>query len=149
VDPFISTTLAFAFGFPALLIFVLSRVSGWKELAARYPRTGRAPKPVKLLGYGSMRRWIGYNGALMIAADDEGLYVTPWIFLSWCHRPVLIPWAEIVEARARLTFWTPYYALSLRGLPKTDFALHRRTFEAARPFFARAGVPVVEFPKRP
>lgn len=135
----------FALGFPAFLIFSISRLSGWDKLAARYPLAGAAPKALTIFGYGTLRRWIGYNGGLIIAADEMGLYVSTWpVFLSWCHRPVFIPWKAVAGVHARKTLLTLYYRLELRESPEIDFALRAGDFSLVRVFLEKAGVPVVE-----
>lgn len=139
--------LLFAFAFPVGLIFTISRLSGWNRLAERFPRTGQAPKPLTIFGYAVFRRWVGYNGGLIVAADDAGLYLSAWPVVFAFHKPVFVPWREIASATARRVFWRTYYALELPGAPGVELALAKRAFDLVRPWFAKAGVPVVELPK--
>lgn len=133
---------------PALLlaptiIFVLSRVDGWHTLARRYPRAGPRPPARVRLGYGVFRGWIGYNGGLVIAVDHRGLCLSAMpVILSWCHPPVFIPWAEIVEIRrARSLRVFPTYRIHTRQAHDVDVALRPGTFDRIRDDVRRAGVP--------
>ncbi len=65
------TTLALPFA----VIFLLSRLSGWSELADRFPARGPMPRPRHWFGHAVLRGWIGYNGALIVASDEEGLHL--------------------------------------------------------------------------
>jgi hypothetical protein len=137
--------LLFGFGFPALTMFSISRLSGWPRLAARYPATGPRPKPLTVFGYGTMRGWIGYNGGLVLAADENGLHLGTWpVLMGWCHRPVFIPWSQIADLRARRRWWRVYYRLDLKGAPDVDLALSAGDVGLLRPWLEKAGITVVE-----
>ena len=128
-------------------MFTISRLGGWKELAARYPRNAPAPKALTIFGFGAFRGWIGYNGGLILSANDAGLHIATWpVLLSWCHAPVFIPWSQIVDARAGRMWWKTYYRLGLKGAPEIDFALSEGDLRLVRPWFIKAGVPVVDLP---
>ena len=133
-------------GFPIGLMFAISRISGWHDLALRYPLTGAAPKPLTVVGYGIMRNWVGYNGGLVLSADAAGLYVSTWAIFAWCHKPIFLPWTQIVSATARRCYRRVYYVLALRGAPDAGFAVREDAFQLARPFLAEARVPVVDVP---
>lgn len=137
--------LLFSAGFPVLVMFAVSRLSGWPRLAARYPGTGARPKALTVFGYGTMRKIVGYNGGLILAADDAGLHLSTWpILMSWCHRPVFIPWSQIADLRARRRWWRVYYRLDLKGAPDVDLALSAGDVGLLRPWLEKAGIPVVE-----
>ncbi len=125
------------------LIFVFSRVDGWRTLAVRYPLAGPRPPACVRLGYGVFRGWIGYNGGLVISVDHRGLYLaTMPVILSWCHPPVFIPWPEIAEIRrSRALGVFPTYRIHTRRAPEVDFALRTGTFARIRDDVRRAGVP--------
>lgn len=131
--------------FPVATIFAISRASGWPRLAARYPEAHARPKALTVFGYGTMNRWIGYNGGLILAADDAGLHVATWpVLLAWCHRPVFVPWTQIADLRAHKRLWKTYYRLDLKSAPDVDFALSAGDVGLLRPWLEKAGVPVVE-----
>ena len=125
-----------------LLLFVLSRASGWPALADRYPAPPVRPEPLVRLGYGIFAGWIGYNGGIVLSADERGLYLSAMpLILSWCHAPVFIPWAEIQEIRPTKRLWSTVYEIHTLGASEVDMALRASTFAPARPFAAAAHVP--------
>ena len=127
-----------------LLLWGFSRLSGWSTLAARYPGTASPPAPRTRFGYAVFRRWIGYNGGLVLAADTRGLYISamPIVLAPW-HSPIFLPWGEITEIRAQRILWTRCFGIRTRRAPEVDFALRRRTFERVRAEAQRAHVPIV------
>jgi hypothetical protein len=127
---------------PALLIFALSRATGWPILADRYPAPAERPRPLVRLGYGVFRGWIGYNGGLVVSADERGLHVSAMpLVLSWCHAPLCIPWGEIQEIRPRKHLFATVYEIHTVGAPEVDMALHAATFAPVRRFAVEAKVP--------
>ena len=139
------TTVVFAAGTPILAIFLISRLGGWSQLARAYPRTEPAPKALTRFGYGAFHFWVGYNGGLIVSADETGLFVSTWpLLLSWCHAPVFIPWNHITEARAGRRIGSVYYTLELNDLPGLGFSLRSGTFNRVRPFLVAGGVTVFE-----
>lgn len=126
----------------AALLFLISRGSGWSALADTYPAQGDRPRALVWLGYGVFRGWIGYNGGLVVAADERGLYISAMpIVLSFCHRPIFIPWRELREIRVRRRGLRMLYELHTHQAREVDFGLRRSTFAAIRPFALRAQVP--------
>src|SRR5512137_495641 len=125
--------LLFALLIAPAVIFLLSRVSGWRTLADRYPCHEPMPVPRKLFGYGVFRKWIGYNGAFMVAGNYRGLYLFPLpVLLSFCHKPILIPWSEITMIRVRKVWKSEAFEIHTRRAPELDFALQKGTFEFIR-----------------
>jgi hypothetical protein len=127
--------------FPVGSIYLIARTSGWQTLAERYPLRGPFPPPKTRFGYGVFRGWMGYNGALIVASDESGLYLrTTPILLSWCHPPIFIPWSEI--ERIEQTFrWDKVYRIHTRQAPEVNFVLRSGTFDLIREDAKRAGVP--------
>ena len=127
---------------PFAVILALSRISGWNLLAEHYPGSGDFPRPSKWMGYGVFRGWLGYNGGLVVARDERGLYIrgTP-ILLSFCHRRIFIPWSEITTIE-KLSPWTgEVFAIRTRRAPEVDFALRPGTFDVVADHARAAGVP--------
>jgi hypothetical protein len=129
------------FAVPAGCIYLISRTSGWLTLAERYPLRSRFPEPKTRFGFGVFSGWVGYNGALIVASDSEGLYLrgTP-ILLSWCHPPIFLPWSEIQRIEPT-SGWNKAYRLHTAQAPEVDFALMTGTFDLIRADAKRAGVP--------
>jgi hypothetical protein len=126
---------------PVLVLYVLSRVTGWQRLAERYPSVGMSPEPHTRLGYGVFRGWLGYNGALVVGSDAGGLYVGTWAIFSWCHPAFYIPWSEVSEIRTEGSGWNERLAIRTVGAPEIDFALRPPTFARVRDDAKQAGVP--------
>jgi len=114
------------------LMALLSRLGGWKALAERYPCSGEAPRPRYWFGYGIFGRWCGYNGCLIVSADQAGCYLSLWRVFSFCHPPIFIPWSELREIRKQTICWKPIYRFVTTRAPEVDFALRGRTFEFIR-----------------
>ncbi|UPT74176.1 MAG: hypothetical protein M0D55_20575 [Elusimicrobiota bacterium] len=146
MDGLDAVLLLLALAFPAATMFAISRLSGWPRLASRYPDRGAArPRSLTLFGYGTMRGWVGYNGGLILGADDAGLHVATWpVLMSWCHAPVFIPWTQIADLRAKRRLWKTYYRLDLKSAPDVDFALSAADVGLLRPWLEKAGVPVLD-----
>lgn len=84
--------------FPVFLIFIsvlISRISGWSALAELYFFDG--PFEGKRWRFVSARmRWMmGYNKALTVGGNSNGLYLAMFILLRPGHRPLFIPWHDI------------------------------------------------------
>lgn len=139
--------LAAVFLTPAAIIYFISRLGGWKTLSEHYPCFESSPSPKKWLGYGVFRKWIGYNGGIVVSSNERGLYLAGMpVLLSFCHPPIFIPWSDVQEIRARARFWDTLYEIHTRRAPEVDFALRRGTFDFVRQNAARAGVRISELP---
>jgi hypothetical protein len=82
---------------------ILGRVSGWYELAARYPDR----REFNLLMFdtqsGIMGPGVVINGILTLNACPSGLRVRIWRLLGPFSRPFFVPWTDIrVESRTHL-----------------------------------------------
>lgn len=131
----------FSVALPAGVIYLIARTGGWHALAARYPLRGRFPRPGTRFGFGVFHGWVGYNGALIVAGDERGLYLraTP-VLLSWCHPPIFIPWSEIRKIEPSSS-WDRVYRIHTVRAPEVEFALRPGTFAVVREEAKRAGVP--------
>jgi hypothetical protein len=126
---------------PYAVIFLLSRVSGWSELADRFPARGPMPRPRHWLGYAVLRGWIGYNGSLIVASDERGLHLAALpILASPSHAPVFIPWGQLKEIRRGRRLRSEVYELHIIGLAHLDFTLRPRAMSWIREDARRAGV---------
>src|SRR5262249_29450096 len=61
---------------PLILMPLFARVGGWTELAEGYPSDGEGPRRRMWLGHAVFRGWVGYNGALIVASDARGLFLS-------------------------------------------------------------------------
>lgn len=127
---------------PVGVMVVISRYSGWNLLAEHYPVSGDFPRPSKWLGYGVFRGWLGYNGGIVVASDQAGLYLRGMpIIMSFCHRRIFIPRTEVTGIE-RLSRWSgEVYAIRTRRASEVDFALRPSTFAVVADHARAAGVP--------
>ena len=100
---------AFPFAFPIFFVAmwltvttVLSMVSGWRILAAKFPNR---PDATVLATFwfcsGVMGAGVNYGGCLTIQPCQEGLRVSVWKLFAPFDRPILAPWSEVRPERRR------------------------------------------------
>ncbi|TVQ65206.1 MAG: hypothetical protein EA379_00265 [Phycisphaerales bacterium] len=87
----IALIVAFIWG----TFFVLSRITGWRRLAARHPGVAPASGAKRGLTSVMFPPCLGYNHCVLYAADDEHLHLRIMHPFSLCHPPVSIPWAAM------------------------------------------------------
>jgi len=121
-------------------LFALSRYGGWSRLSDRYPSRGRFPKPATHVGYAAFRGWVGYNGCIVLAADDAGLHIRTWPVFSLVHAPIFIPWGQVLEIVPERRGAFRRYRIKTIGASEVTFALLAGTFAHARDAARRAGV---------
>lgn len=87
---------------PPIWIFCLmaaASLSGWSELAARFPRNseplGRVCASGSWFNLVYMRFWGKYSGAVNFEAAEDALYLTAIPLFRLFHPPLRIPWNEI------------------------------------------------------
>ena len=132
---------ALALLFPVAIIYVFSRVSGWNTLAEHYPAREPPPAPRKWNGSGVLRHWMGYNGGIVISSDARGMYLAAMpIILSFCHRPIFVPWSEIREIRRARSLMSEGYQIETLRTPELEFMLRPSTFEFVKQNARSAGV---------
>lgn len=108
-------------------------VSGWSALAGAYPAGGEDVTRVYRFESGEMGWMWQFNGALTLAACEQGLRVSTWL-----RRPFIVPWSQIqVEQRGglvrpmtQLVFGAPEVG-RLRIASKTWDALSESTSKGA------------------
>ncbi len=91
----------------ALVMWVLSRTSGWARLAQRF--TASEPFIGESWGWQSarFRGWCSYNNCLAVGANQEGLYVSVMSILMpfrLFHPALMIPWSEIEVETGKMLF---------------------------------------------
>lgn len=100
--------LSFCIMFPLLwvgIIFLVSRISGWHELAEPFVLT-REPQGEKFrFKSGRIGLWANYSGALNITVSFEGIAIRPIIVYRLGHKAFLVPW----DAVQTLTFEKPLF----------------------------------------
>src|SRR4051812_40053529 len=99
--------VAYAVTFPLFwcgVLWLISFVDGWQGLARHYGTTLTPSGRLWTWQYG-MVNWAGYNGALKLTANADGLFVeTLWLF-SFAHARLLIPWQDFHEVKIGYFFF--------------------------------------------
>ncbi|MFZ2490141.1 MAG: hypothetical protein WA208_01520 [Thermoanaerobaculia bacterium] len=92
----------------------LSVIGGWSRLASVYRATIWPEHGYVWKGQsGAMRFGTHYGGCLNIAADQNGLYLKPFLLFRIGHPPLFIPWNH-VAATEKTTWFMKRLALSFR-----------------------------------
>lgn len=85
------------------LVYVVSYISGWKDLAGKYPYHGEILTEKKHFQSLSMRFASNYNGCVTVGGNQQGLYLSVLYIFRPGHPPMFIPWHEI-EAEHKKVF---------------------------------------------
>jgi len=91
-------------------------LSGWSQLASRYPANGPF-EGTKWRFQSAMTRYMThYNNCLTFGANAQGLYISMLVLFRPGHPPILAPWSDItLEAKQR--WWMPGYELRFQQCP--------------------------------
>ncbi|MGE3247441.1 MAG: hypothetical protein AB7F96_09355 [Beijerinckiaceae bacterium] len=95
---------AFAIGFPlffAGVVYLVSRLSGWKSLAERFPAAGPPQGEPCTWASARLRYIAGYNRSLIVHVSARGIHMQPMLLFRTGHEPVFIPWEAVEEVRER------------------------------------------------
>lgn len=83
----------------------LSLLSGWHQLARRFPSRGAPSSKARRAGpflFGvKMRFSTDYSNTIRLASDDRALHLSVALPLRVFHPPLSIPWNEIERNTAR------------------------------------------------
>ncbi len=111
------------------VIFLISQIGGWARLAQAFPAT-EMPKG-EVLGWQSaqLQGWCNYNRVLTFVISEEGLYMRPWGLFRMGHAPVLIPWGELKNPRARRLFWVEQVVFDVGEPRVVKLCLEKKPFE--------------------
>lgn len=97
--------------------FLLSRVGGWSELAARYP----APDGVTGTNFhwrSGRVGWVNYRNCLNLTATPAGLKLSVVAIFKMGHAPILVPWSAIRAEREK-SFFISFVRLTFVGSATT------------------------------
>ena len=92
------------------------------------------------MGFAVFRGWVGYNGALIVASDARGLFLSTLPILLWSHPPIFIPWAEVERIEHQERWHWSLHVIRVRRAPEVRFGLRERTYRFVQPDAAAAGV---------
>lgn len=88
----------------ATICLTVSCWSGWHLLAERFRSEREFAGELSRFQSGRMRWGCGYNNALTLGANADGLYMATLAIIRLGHPPLFIPWMEIT-ARNEKRLW--------------------------------------------
>jgi len=114
------------------VLWVISLASGWRRLAERFGRavwfTG------EVTTFASARVGLAnYNGALIVGASREGLYLVPIRIFRPFHSPLHIPWTDTV-AQVRGSEAFPRVQFTFPSAPGKRILLYGRSAKQCLPY---------------
>jgi hypothetical protein len=102
------------------LIWVISRIGGWSQLARAYGFEGEFPaysqgkslrsQSLLLMGLGS------YRSAVEVGWDESALYLRTARFFRVGHKPLRLPWSDL-KASSSKKWFEKYVALTSNQVP--------------------------------
>lgn len=95
-----------------LVPYWVALLGGWRLLAKRFRATGEFSGRKWSMQSATMRWLSRYNHALTIGANEDGLFIVPFILFRPWHPPLFIPWAE-TTAQIK-TLWLFFKVIELR-----------------------------------
>ena len=113
---------------------LLSRLSGWRELAQRYPHTG-TPEESFSFQTVSFRWAINYRNCVTIGLAPEGLSLSILKPFRMFHPSILIPWSVIRSADATRYFFYDATRIQIGHENGFSFFLVGRSASAIRHYF--------------
>jgi hypothetical protein len=126
----IANYLSFLFPvyFVALWCFILWILSSaWRRLATYYHHPQEFQGEI-LRFRSAIINFAKYNGILNLGMNRRGLYLVPMAIFRPFHKPILIPWEEIV-AQPFKRFLYHGYQLQCRSVPGVRIVLYPDTFQ--------------------
>ena len=116
------------------LCLLISRLSGWRQLAAAFP----APLPDSMAAVATalaaptwafqsiaLRGWFGYNNIVRVTAEKEGLRLkVPWMFRAG-HRAMLLPWRQLKATRKR-GWLGEQVIIAIENFPRLPIAINAK-----------------------
>jgi hypothetical protein len=107
------------------IVFLLSLVSGWRELSEYYRTVAAFNGPRFWFQTASMRLRVGYNNCLIVGANTEGLHVSILFPFRIGHPPFFFPWVDISVTEKR-GFLLRGFELRFSRCPSIPFVISKR-----------------------
>jgi hypothetical protein len=127
--------LAFFAGLWAGVSYLLSRLSGWRTLAERYPGA-EEPKGERLLWTSGQLGAVSFNSCLNMTFSSAGFHLVPSLMFRLFMPPLLIPWSGVrFEGFSQLLF-LEFAHLRLGGADGAALRVFRRTAKRFRPYLS-------------
>jgi hypothetical protein len=90
--------------FFAVWLVIMSVISGWREMARRFPDRPPRPRAAARAKIRLGRDFMYQYDDVVIGVDESGLHVRQHLLARLGHPPLLFPWST-VDARPAITFW--------------------------------------------
>ena len=94
----------FLIAFPLIWLLVLNliaRLGGWASLAEEFPARGE-PRGDHFSWRSGTVGWLGsYRNALDVWVSSNGLWLRPVAIFRAGHKPMMIPWSAVEQAKKR------------------------------------------------
>jgi hypothetical protein len=123
-----------ALGFPVVFVSmwfgvgaVLAEMSGWPELARRFPG-GIRPKGQRLSRQVVKIGSVNENGVTGIVVCAAGLYLDTMFLFRFRRPPVMVPWDSVRYTTERRFLWYRWYEFDLGDI--TTISVRPAAFEA-------------------
>jgi hypothetical protein len=118
------TAIIALFAWPGLL-FLISRMSGWRELSENYPSPGMFDGRMFRFQSASLRLGTNYGGCLNVAVNHMGLHLSLVALFRIAHPPVFIPWPDI-STKEKSGFLFRGMELRFARCPSVPFVISER-----------------------
>jgi hypothetical protein len=98
---------------------LVSWITGWRSLAERYRTDREVPEHRRWMQRARMRCGMGYNNALTMGSDAEGIYMGMTLPMFPGHPRLFIPWSDVQVEEPQQWLWLMMRTLRLGpdGIP--------------------------------
>ena len=97
----------------SIVSLIISYIGGWHSLADQFRTERKVPEHRRRMQSASMRLMMGYNNALTLGSNVEGIYMAVTFPIFAGHPRMFIPWAEVRVDQTRTLLWQTVRTLSL------------------------------------
>ncbi len=124
---FLTVFPVFFIGMWFFVLKMLSMMSGWAKLAEQFHCSGTFEGRLRRFQSARIRQ-VNFSGCLNIGVCEEGLYLVPAIFFHAFHKPLLIPWSEIV-AEPFQKFLLKGHRVTIESFPSIPIEIYGKVFD--------------------
>ena len=82
--------------------YLVALTGSWRLLGQRFRLQGEFTGPTRAMQSARLRFGTNYNNVLTIGADQNGLFMVPFVLFRMGHPPLFIPWTEISNVRPKI-----------------------------------------------
>jgi hypothetical protein len=113
---------------------LLSMMSGWVQLARRFPG-GPRPTGERLRGQVTRVGIVNENGVTGLVVTSRGLYLYSNPLFRFLRPPVMVPWSQVRYEGERGRLW--WHAHVLRLGDATSVRIKQRAYETLHSFLSQ------------